>query len=141
MKLDFKHIQAAHCENGVTTNLLHYAGIREINEPLVFGIGSGLFFIYIPFIKVSNGPAFSFRTLPGHIFKRTCKALKIPVFRKKFSSRESAERFLNQSLERNQPVGCQVGVYYLTYFPKEYVDKRPKINRDTPYDSFAHNVL
>jgi len=120
MKLDFTHIQAAHCENGVTTNLLQFAGIRELNEPLVFGIGSGLFFIYIPFITVSNGPAFSFRTMPGHIFKRTCKALGIPVFRKKFNSKESAEKFLNEILRKNQPVGCQVGVYYLSYFPKEY---------------------
>jgi len=120
MKLDFEHIQAAHCENGVTTNLLRHAGVKELTEPLVFGIGSGLFFIYIPFIKVSNGPAFSFRTMPGHIFKRTCNALGIPVFRKKFSSKEKAESFLKESLQRNQPVGCQVGVYYLTYFPKEY---------------------
>jgi len=120
MKLDFKHIQAAHCENGVTTNLLRHAGVQELSEPLVFGIGSGLFFIYIPGLKVSNGPAFSFRTMPGHIFKRTCHALNIPVFRKKFSSREKAQSFQVESLERNQPVGCQVGVYYLTYFPKEY---------------------
>lgn len=120
MKIDFEHIQSAHCENGVTTNLLRHYGVSNLTEPLVFGIGSGLFFIYIPFIKVSNGPAFSFRTMPGNIFNRTCKSLGIPVYRKKFRSKEKAEQFLNQKLEENQPVGCQVGVYYLTYFPKEY---------------------
>lgn len=120
MQIDFKHIQAAHCENGVTTNLLKHAGVGDLTEPLVFGMGSGLFFIYIPFIKVSNGPAFAFRTMPGQIFKRTCKSLGVPVYRKKFRSRERAEQFLNEAIAKNQPVGCQVGVYYLTYFPKEY---------------------
>ncbi|MDB5256505.1 MAG: hypothetical protein JWM14_1200 [Chitinophagaceae bacterium] len=120
MKIDFEHIQSAHCENGVTSNLLKYAGVNNITEPLAFGIGSGLFFIYIPLLKVNNGPAISFRTMPGLIFKRTCNALDIPVVRKTFRSPEKAERFLNECIEAGQPVGCQVGVYYLTYFPKEY---------------------
>lgn len=120
MKIDFVHTQAAHCENGVTTNLLSGAGATSLTEPLVFGIGSGLFFIYIPFMKVNKGPAFAYRTMPGLIFKRTCKALGIPVVRKKFSSREQAQKFLEQCIEAGQPVGCQVGVYFLSYFPKEY---------------------
>ena len=65
MKLDFKHTQAAHCENGVTTSLLRHHGVNQITEPLAFGIGSGLFFIYIPFMKINNGPAIAFRTQPG----------------------------------------------------------------------------
>ncbi|HMG81620.1 MAG TPA: BtrH N-terminal domain-containing protein [Ferruginibacter sp.] len=120
MKTDFKHIQAAHCENGVTINLLQSIGVNKITEPLAFGIGSGLFYIYIPLLKINNGPAIAFRTQPGLIFKRTCKALDIPVVRKKFSSKPEAEKFLQQCLDAGQPVGCQVGVYYLTYFPKEY---------------------
>lgn len=120
MKIDFEHIQSAHCENGVTSNLLKHSGINKITEPLAFGIGSGLFFIYIPFLKVNNAPAFSFRTMPGHIFSRTCKALNIPVERKKFKSPQRAMSHLDALLEKGQPVGCQVGVYYLTYFPKEY---------------------
>ena len=120
MKVNFEHIQAAHCENGVTTNLLKNAGVADMTEPMVFGIGSGLFFIYIPLLKINNGPAIAFRTQPGLIFKRTCKSLGIPVIRKKFSSKQEAESFLKECLEAGQPVGCQVGVYYLTYFPKEY---------------------
>jgi hypothetical protein len=120
MELKFNHIQAAHCENGVTTSLLKNIGVTQITEPLAFGIGAGLFFVYIPFIKINNGPVIAFRTLPGLIFKRTCKALGIPVVREKFNSREKAEAFLNDRLAEGLPVGCQVGVYYLTYFPKEY---------------------
>ena len=120
MKIDFEHLQAAHCENGVTTNLLKTAGVNKLTEPLSFGIGSGIFFVYIPLLKINNGPAIAFRTMPGLIFKRTCKSLGIPVVRKTFSSKEEAERVLEECLEAGQAVGCQVGVYYLTYFPKEY---------------------
>ncbi|HEX9512882.1 MAG TPA: BtrH N-terminal domain-containing protein [Puia sp.] len=120
MKIEFDHLQAAHCETGVTSSLLKYAGIDKMTEPLAFGIGAGLFFVYIPFIKVNNGPAIAFRTLPGWIFSKTCHSLNIPVVRKKFSSKEAAASFLENCLESGQPVGCQVGVYYLSYFPKEY---------------------
>lgn len=120
MKNNFEHLQSAHCENGVTTNLLRGIGVSKITEPLAFGIGSGLFFVYLPLLKINNGPAIAFRTMPGLIFKRTCRSLDIPVIRKKFNSKEAAEAFLKTCLDAGQPVGCQVGVYYLSYFPKEY---------------------
>jgi hypothetical protein len=120
MKIDFEHRQAAHCESGVTSNLLWNASGGKITEPLAFGIGAGLFFAYIPLIKINNGPAIAFRTMPGHIFNRTCKSLNIPVSRKKFGSKEKAQVFLDKCLDNGHAVGCQVGVYYLPYFPKEY---------------------
>jgi len=120
MEIDYKHIQSAHCENGVTTNLLRHSGISQITEPLAFGIGSGIFYIHIPFLKINNGPAISFRSLPGAIFSRTCKSLGISVVRKTFSSKKEAQKFLDECLEKGQPAGCQVGVYFLTYFPKEF---------------------
>lgn len=118
--MEFEHHQAAHCESGVTTNLLRQSSQGKITEPLAFGIGAGLFFTYIPFIKINNGPAIAFRTLPGFIFNRTCKSLGIPVTRKKFGSKEKAEKYLVEKLGEGIPVGCQVGVYYLPYFPREY---------------------
>ncbi len=120
MKLDFEHHQSAHCESGVTSSLLRESSQNKITEPLAFGIGAGLFFCHIPLIKINNGPAIAFRTFPGLIFKRTCNALGIPVIRKKFSSKEQAESYLKDRLEEGHPVGCQVGVYYLSYFPREY---------------------
>jgi hypothetical protein len=120
MKINFKHIQSAHCETGVTSNLLKHAGVDKMTEPLAFGIGAGLFYVYIPILKINNGPAIAFRTLPGLIFSRTCQSLDIPVTRKKFRRKDRAELFLDRCLENGQPVACQVGVYYLSYFPKEY---------------------
>jgi len=120
MKIEFEHRQAAHCESGVTSNLLRDISNGKITEPLAFGMGAGLFFAHIPFIKINNGPAIAFRTFPGQIFNSTCKALGIPVIREKFRSKEKAEAFLNECLDEGHPVGCQVGVYYLPYFPREY---------------------
>ncbi|NCD69279.1 BtrH N-terminal domain-containing protein [Mucilaginibacter agri] len=120
MKVDFVHRQSAHCESGVTSSLLQNIGAAKITEPLAFGMGAGLFFAYIPLIKVNNGPAIAFRTFPGLIFKRTCKALGIPIIRKKFNSKTEAEKYLQDALAQGSPVGCQVGVYYLSYFPREY---------------------
>jgi hypothetical protein len=120
MKIEFEHIQAAHCENGVTVSLLKNIGVQKITEPLAFGIGSGLFFTYIPLLKVNKGPAFAFRTMPGLIFKRTCRALGITVRRKRFRLKAKARAYLEDCLNAGHAVGCQVGVYYLPYFPKEY---------------------
>ena len=120
MKTDFEHRQGAHCESGVTSNLLSIASNGKITEPLAFGIGAGLFFAYIPLIKINNGPAIAFRTLPGFIFNRAAKSLGIQVVRKKFRSKQNAQTYLDERLAEGIPVGCQVGVYYLPYFPKEY---------------------
>lgn len=119
MTTDFKHHQSAHCENGVASNLLKHNGLN-ISEPMVFGIGSGLFFVYLPFIKVNHAPAFSYRPLPGAIFGRLAKRLGIKVKRQKFSGSKSAEKALDDNLNNNIPSGLQVGVYNLTYFPEDY---------------------
>ena len=120
MKIEFEHHQAAHCESGVTSSLLRKISDGRITEPLAFGIGAGLFFVHVPFLKINNGPVIAYRVFPGQIFNRACKSLGIPVVRKNFSSKEKAEVFLQDSIKLGHPVGCQVGVYYLPYFPKEY---------------------
>lgn len=120
MPVNFSHTQSAHCENGVTTNLLRYHGLDFMNEPLAFGMGSGLFYIHIPFIKMNGGPGVSFRTLPGNVFNKTCRSLGISVKRKKFHDPGVARSFLDSKISEGVPVGCQVGVYNLVYLPVEY---------------------
>jgi hypothetical protein len=75
MKIDFKHKQAAHCENGVVTaNLLRFYGI-ELSEPMVFGIGSGFFFSHMLFLKVNGMAVTSFRVWPESFSKGLQKDL------------------------------------------------------------------
>ncbi len=119
MNVDFTHHQAAHCENGVISNLLKHKGY-QISEPMAFGLGSGIFFVYLPFLKVNFAPAVSYRPMPGLIFKRMCKRLGITIKREKFKSPENAQKALDSLLKKGIPVGLQVGVYNLTYFPDDY---------------------
>lgn len=119
MKIDFEHKQSAHCENGVASNLMRFNGY-EVSEPMVFGIGSGLLFCYIPFIKLDSAPLITYRAMAGFIFKRFAKRVGITIKREKFKNPKKAQERLDENLAKNNPVGLQVGVYHLVYFPDEY---------------------
>lgn len=119
MEINFTHHQSAHCENGVVSNLMKYNNF-EISEPMVFGIGSGLLYCYIPFLMVNHAPAITYRVMPGLIFKRFAKRVGIKIKREKFKSLKKAQIRLDENLKNNNPVGLQVGVYNLNYFPDEY---------------------
>lgn len=118
-KLEFNHHQSAHCENGVTSNLFRYNGI-ELSEPMAFGIGSGMFYIYIPFLKVNHAPAVSYRPMPGIIFSRAAKRLGVEYKREKFRSVDKAFDALDRNLDNGILTGLQVGVFYLRYLPDYY---------------------
>ncbi|MFX0555707.1 BtrH N-terminal domain-containing protein [Maribacter sp. CXY002] len=118
-KVEFAHKQSAHCENGVISNLMRHNGF-EISEPMVFGIGSGLLFSYLPFLKVNYAPVFTYRSMPGFIFNKFAKRVGIKMKKEKFKNPKMAKARLDENLANNTPVGLQVGVYNLLYFPDEY---------------------
>lgn len=118
-QLSFTHHQTAHCENGVASNLLKDKGLN-LSEPMIFGIGSGLYFVYLPFLKVNFAPGFSYRPMPGAIFSKAAKRLGIKIKRQRFSNPKEAQAALERNLENKIPTGLQVGVFHLTYFPEEY---------------------
>ncbi len=120
IRIDFQHHQAAHCENGATSNLLKFNGI-DLSEPMVFGLGSGIFFSYMPFYKLNGLPVISFRPYPGMIFNRVSRLLGINIKRNKFpQDPDKAMQELDNLLEKGIPTGCLVGVYHLSYFPEAY---------------------
>ena len=87
---------------------------------MAFGIGSGLFFSHMPFLKVGGIPVTSFRPLPGIIFKRISRRLGIKFERHKYSNLIKAINALDENLKNGIPTGMLVGVYHLTYFPDPY---------------------
>lgn len=119
MEINFTHHQSAHCENGVISNLMKHNGFN-VSEPMAFGIGSGLLFCHIPLLMVNHAPAFTYRAMPGFIFKKFAKRVGIKIKREKFKNKQQAKARLDANLEQNNPVGLQVGVYNLVYFPDEY---------------------
>lgn len=119
MEIDFKHHQTAHCESGVIANLITHYGHR-MSEAMAFGIGSGLFFAYLPFIKLNKLPLTTYRCATGGILKKVFKELGIQVTKKQFRDPEMSMHALDMQLEKNIPVGLQTGAWWLPYFPVAY---------------------
>lgn len=120
MELDLQHLSTAHCENGTVSALLRYHGIN-LSEPMIFGLASGIYFVHLPYVKMSGKPVTSARTFPGVFFKRVTKQLGIKGEMRRYLNKDHAMRDLDRLItERKEPVGCVVGMYYIPYLPLEY---------------------
>ncbi|MFH1159920.1 MAG: BtrH N-terminal domain-containing protein [bacterium] len=120
MIIDYTHRQSGHCESGTTSNLCKHFGL-DLSEPMAFGIGNGLFFSFIPFLKVMYAPMISFRNIPNTVFRRTTKRLGADAtVIKKFKTPKESMDALDRNLEKGIPTGMQVGIFHLTFFPPEY---------------------
>ena len=119
MEINFEHGHGAHCESAVVRNLLNFYGIR-LSEPMVLGLGAGIFFCHLPFFKVNGYAMTSFRYISGRIFSDVTKTLGIEYRKHSFKDPDEAMAKLDEVLLSGTPVGLRVGVYNLTYFPKEY---------------------
>jgi hypothetical protein len=115
----FRHLHAAHCESGVTASLFSNAGF-EVSEPMVFGIGSGIFFFHAPFVKVMGIPLTSYRTYPLAIFRKACRRLGVRYRSRRFLSRARGAAALDALLDEGIPVAVQANMFWLSYFPREF---------------------
>lgn len=106
---------AAHCETGALTSSLNHAGL-DISEPMVFGIGSGIFFGYFKNPRFPF-PIFTVRSRPGEIRKNIAKRLGVKFRSAKFSNPIKAEQELDALLSKNIPVSVQVDFFYMDYIP------------------------
>jgi len=125
----FEHRHAAHCESGTVSALLRHRGL-SLSEPLVFGIGGGLFFLHLSLVKMGGIPLTSYREAPRAIIKNIEKRLGVRWRSERYRSADTAMRALDGFLERGQPVGLQTGIYWLSYFP---IDMRFHFN--------GHNIV
>ncbi|MEZ4318434.1 MAG: BtrH N-terminal domain-containing protein [Myxococcota bacterium] len=113
----FDHLHAAHCESGVSTALFREVGL-DLSEPLVFGIGSGLFFVHLSFLRIMGHPLTSFRSMPGGIFSKAARRLGVQTQRETYRRPEAAMRRLDALLDEGARVGLQVNIFWLPYIPK-----------------------
>ncbi len=115
----FVHYHAAHCETGVTAALFRDKGL-EISEPMIFGIGSGIFFGHLPFIKFVGLPITTYRSQPGAVFRKVVKRLGGKFFMKHFRNAGKGMDEMRRVLRSGQIVGVTTNIYWLSYIPNRF---------------------
>ncbi len=116
IELPFVHRQSAHCESGVLANLLSHHGI-PLSEPMAFGLGAGLFFAYLPMIRINHLPLVTYRAAAGQLLRRVARLSGFCLERRTYASPARAMADLDALLAQSIPVGLQTGVFWLPYFP------------------------
>ena len=115
----FIHQHAAHCESGVASALFRDQGLN-ISEPLVFGIGSGIFFGHLFFIKMVGLPITTFRSQPGAVIKKAAKRLGVKLITRRFADPQKGMEELRRLLKEGKIVGLTTNIYWLSYFPNRF---------------------
>jgi hypothetical protein len=91
-----------------------------MSEAMAFGIGTGLFFAYLPFVRLNKLPLTTYRCEAGGILKRVARRLGCRIHWQKFRSPQRAMAALDEKLDRGIPVACRTGAYWLPYFPPAF---------------------
>ena len=108
-----------HCETGTFLNMLDYYGYRDISEPMAFGIGSGIYFLYSPFLRMRGVILPMLRIKPACIVKNFTERMNIGYHGMQYGCRvNKAMRDLDELVEQKIPVGVVVSVSGLDYFGK-----------------------
>ena len=104
-----------HCESGVMVNLLEYYGYK-ISEPMVFGIGGGIYFLYFPWLKVQNFTLVVMRTKPTEVIRHFTQRMNIGYHEQSFGNDSiKAEKALDDLLAKDVPTGLVVNLIGLKY--------------------------
>lgn len=86
---------------------------------MVFGIGSGLFFLYFPLLKIYGAPLVAYRDAPNMIMTRAARRLGVRIHKARFRDTARGMQALDDALAAGTPVGMQTGVFWLPYFPRD----------------------
>lgn len=107
-----------HCETTATGTLLKRLGI-ELSEPMLFGLGEGLGFIFWN-MKSMPFPFIGGRIKPDKLTENITKNLGLSLTVKQTSSPEKAWKNVKELIDKGQVVGLKLDSYYLEYFPKPF---------------------
>jgi hypothetical protein len=111
---NFKHYKGKHCETTATGSLLKQIGI-ELSEPMLFGIGQGLGYIFWN-MKIMDFPFIGGRIKPDLLTKNITENLNLNLEVKETSSINKAWQNVKEKIDNNIPVGLKLDSYYLEYF-------------------------
>lgn len=106
--------EGTHCETTATGTLLKHLGI-ELSEPMLFGLGEGLGFIFWN-MKGMDFPFIGGRIKPDLLTANIAKNLNLVLKVKESTSQKRAWEEVKQLIDRGQPVGLKMDCYHLDYF-------------------------
>jgi Butirosin biosynthesis protein H, N-terminal/Domain of unknown function (DUF4872) len=105
-----------HCETTATGTLLNQLGI-QLSEPMLFGLGAGLGFIYWN-SKQMEFPFLGGRVKPDKLTKTLCEKLGLDYRPSETSSAKKAWDTVRAQLDSGKLVGLKLDSFYLEYFSK-----------------------
>lgn len=111
---NFRPFIGQHCETTSTGSLLQQIGI-ELSEPMLFGLGEGLGFIYWK-MKTMDFPFIGGRVKPDALTKNICKNLHLHLDVKETSSIKKAWTNVTSHIDNGKAVGLKLDCYHLDYF-------------------------
>jgi hypothetical protein len=115
MKLQaFTPFIGQHCETTATGNLLGQLDI-QLSEPMLFGLGEGLGFIYWN-MKFMDFPFIGGRVKPLSLTKSLAKNLNLDLEIKQTTSIKKAWSNVDENIKNGKAVGLQLDCFHLDYF-------------------------
>ncbi|MEV4757771.1 BtrH N-terminal domain-containing protein [Micromonospora sp. NPDC049559] len=103
-----------HCETTTLGALLRHAGV-DLSEPMLFGLGAGLGFVYWD-AKGMDFPFLGGRSRPTAITRTVADRLGLTLRIQETGSPRRAWRNLTAALAAGRPVGLRLDCYHLDYF-------------------------
>lgn len=114
---NFKPFSGEHCESTATGTLLKYIGI-ELSEPMLFGLGQGLGFIFWN-MKMMDFPFIGGRIKPDDLTKNVVSNLNLKLEVCETTSSKKAWDNIKTKIDADIPAGLKLDCYYLDYFTKK----------------------
>ena len=103
-----------HCETTTTGTLLKHIGI-ELSEPMLFGIGEGLGFIFWN-MKSMDFPFIGGRIKQDVLTRNISRNLNLILEVEETASPKKAWENVRNKIDQNIPVGLKLDCYHLDYF-------------------------
>ena len=110
----FDKFVGQHCETTATGCLLKQIGIK-LSEPMLFGIGEGLGFIFWN-MKIMDFPFIGGRVKPDNLTANICRNLKLKLDVTETSSKKKAWDNVTYDIDRGKAIGLKLDCYHLEYF-------------------------